>query len=195
MKHLFYTFFIACLLAGSTNVRAQGGGNDEVRRALVTYFLAFEKANPDQVIEHFYPPQFKVLPKEQTKNMITMMFNTPNLGLKFENMRVLEYREEIKHNAIRFVPVVWDYDMVFTFGAGIPKENHAALVSRFKTQFGEDKVYYDEATGVCRCKAEQQLFAVLDPAYQGWKFIEMTDDLWTNDIIPREAMATFASKD
>lgn len=83
--------------------------------------------------------------------------------------------------------------MIFEFTKNPAESVLEITFNNFKNQFGEDNVTFKKDEDTFIIFTEKQMFAINDPEYDGWKFVEKSEgfEIIYSEFIPDEVRQAF----
>lgn len=166
MKNLFNILTVLCL--GVTVAWAQSDQDTKTLKTTLKDYLKVVKAKDIEAVLDYMPPQmFEATPRAQIK-----------AALSGENMQKVEYKKmDIKkispiftHQKIKYVLI--NYLAVVTIPTPTKdSEQMEMFLTNMQAALGKDNVSLDKKKGELSVMSVAQMYAILNPAIKGWKFI------------------------
>lgn len=184
-------FFLGLLL--SFSIFAQ---NDQylIEQKAKAYFSALEQKKAAEAVDCLYPKIFTVISKNALLKAMKDFQNQENINFAHTKMDSLS--EVVELDTIKYALIYYSYDLISKVeDEFIPKEgeeNGIDPASLYRDIYGKENVTYNSKEKKIYVKMRKQMYAILDPDYKDWKFIERQEGNPTaNGLIPSEISDRF----
>ncbi len=179
-------FFHSLISFGQVNV------NDEIRKDFNDYFNLIAERKIDDALNYTNPKLFEIVPKEQMKNLMEVVYKMPNIEyktgvatfLKFEEIKKIENINYVKFNIIS--PI----EMKFT-DIENTEERVLQMTKNFEAKFGVGNVVFDKNSGFYKINAEKVIIASSNNELLEWKFVTVDNPkmkVLLEKFIPKELL-------
>ncbi|MCH8903263.1 MAG: hypothetical protein IIA45_05050 [Bacteroidetes bacterium] len=154
------------------------------------YFYAKNSGHMDDYVEFMHPQIFNNVPKDSFIYMLQQLQSDTSVKLDIESLESIS--KIYKRNKIKYALVSYSQRLTFDF-YDIKEEGGASYVIQLMLiqlveDHGKDNVIFDEEIYQIIINMENQMYLVLDPKYNGWKFL--SKDAYMSPyfelIIPKE---------
>jgi len=180
MKAKIFLFLLIGLL---TTASFAQNDKAEIKKTAEAFFNLIQQKKYDKMLDYFYPKIFEEFPKEELlKNMKEIQTDSA-FTFSIENSRIENISEIVEVKGIKYALLTYSYKMslVFTTQKNATKEekelfNQIIMQGISQQEHGIDNVKYDEKSGKIIIVDTDQKFAINDPQYKGWKFLDITPD-------------------
>lgn len=176
-------------------------GKEAIQKEIDNYLLALENRDVDKILDYVYPKLFDLAPRAMMKDMMESFYKDSTIT--FQDSKIENISEIIEQDTIQYALIDYAFTMVSLvkdeFGATESEEGEENEedgfdpASMFKMMYGEENVKYDKKARKIYINQNKQMFAILDPAYEGgWKFLEnQKDSPFIGTMIPEEVQKQF----
>ncbi|UTW61574.1 hypothetical protein KFE98_16375 [bacterium SCSIO 12741] len=150
----------------------------EIRETFDTYFDLIEAQDISGTLDFVYPKLFEHYPKADLQTAFEKLYSDPDVKIEMKNAKVKSVSETMEYQGVQYATLDYSFDMHMKFlnnEGGEEGLQFAALM--LKEVYGADNVSFDSKTGVISIHTETTMYAVNDPAYPGWKFLEKKEDM------------------
>jgi len=155
-----------------------------IKSTFTKYFRHLAKHEHSEAMDYIYPPLFKLIPKKTL--LSTMKQGDKSVDIKLTDLSIEKISPPKNKKEIQYVILGYCYTltMIFPEPSVDPEEEideppeekeNEQLVFTFeilKDKHGKKNVTIDHDRLTLKAKVDSQVYCILDPAYQGWKFLE-----------------------
>ena len=195
MKEALVTFLLISTLCtttfGQTHI-------EEIKQSFTGYFNEIEQKNSKNVLEYIYPKVFDHFPKDRMLEAMSKKSDTTTI-VEIDSASIIKISNIFEMNSIKYALIKYCFRITMTFvedknqPGNHLKENHASTNFRyemFKKSYGRKNVKYDSVNNIFYIIVSKEMYAISDPAYVGWKFIEKTDNMQPllEKILPKKVL-------
>ncbi len=134
----------------------------------------------DKVLEFMPEELFKISPKEKVKEALETAFNTPQLFVNIEEVKMEIGPKIITENNVSYAKIKMHMIMVLDINKMVQGENNTAetkksiidnISSSYYAMYGKDKTVFDPLKNTFRISNTTAAFAIGDKSKSTWKFI------------------------
>lgn len=186
MRKLFVFISVFILYTYAFTLLAQTPEQDDLRATCARYFKATEAKQIDSCLESIYPKFFDFFPRQILAAGLKKTFEDSTLNINMTHMAVEKISAPILYEGIQYALVDYSFQTAFQRKASQSQREMEMLVLGMTSVYGEKNVRLDSATQTIYVSFHNQMFAILDPAYKGWKFLEKKDELLKSNPDYRE---------
>lgn len=161
---------------------------DSIRNQFKYYNELLRNKEFSKSMDYLNTAIYKVAPKEDLLQMIEQTFNNPDVDIKLSEPTVKNVGDTKVINNITYSVFEYTGDMSMRFKAEEMKnDTTGATKSLLATQFGEQNVTYDRASGFYNIKVVKKVVANSDDLKK-WTFlvIEESQKEMLGTLIPKE---------
>jgi hypothetical protein len=156
----------------------------KIKSTFTKYFQHLAKHEHSKAIDHIYPPLFKLIPKKTL--LSTMKQGDKSVVIKLTGLSIEKISSPKSKKEVQYVVLDYSYTLTMIFPEPpidpeeeideLPEEKeNEQLVFTFeilKDKYGKKNVTIDHDRLTLKANVKSQVYCILDPAYQGWKFLE-----------------------
>ena len=183
------------------NVSSFASDKDEIREYAVEYFKLLQEKKYSECFDNIYPLLFDFVSKDFFVEAMEKMDNDSNINISFSGFRLGEVSDIVTYENIKYAVVEYTFDMVMKVEYDEDDKEQKALTVEFtlsalKGQFGEDNVIFDNEKSAYLITPDSRMFAIQDPAYAGWKFLEDKENIQSilEQILPERVLEELGTK-
>ncbi|MDX1906564.1 MAG: hypothetical protein SF053_05970 [Bacteroidia bacterium] len=152
-------------------------GNDvTLQQALTSFFEATATGDYERVLDGMYPDLFKVVPRDKMMQALSSLNEDSTIQFSFSAMEAGSVRKRIVHQGIQYVALKYTYLMTATVAPPDPDHPEDDMWSAMEVSMaimaGDAPVESDPQARTLRARLPREMICILDPRYEGWKFIE-----------------------
>lgn len=174
----------------STTAFAQNHKGD-ISKTLKEYYDAVEKQEINRLLDYMPPEFFQAIPRETLVEAMEKTYNDPTLGMSISDYKLLNTADIVKVDKRLYSKITCEFTL--SMNPTAPEldnpDARAYLQQQFELKYGKDKVKANAETGAIDIRATSDSYAIKDPEWDGWKFME--DQAGQEEIIemivPEEA--------
>ncbi|MBT8195688.1 MAG: hypothetical protein HKO56_09175 [Bacteroidia bacterium] len=147
------------------------------------YFSYTEKMDIDGSFDYLYPQFFDIFPRELMLKEIEKTFNDPEIKLGFANSEIKSISKEMVLDDVKYVLLDYKFDMMMqlNFEDEDDAEDDGTMIefmsAIFSEMYGEENVSYTRETETFKITANKEMFAINNPEYGDWFFLEKDEKL------------------
>jgi len=187
--------FVLCL--GSF---AYASDKDDISRYANEYFSLLEAKDYNAGLNYIYPGLFDFVPKDLIVEGMENMEKDSMVKIFFTGFSVSKISDVVIYEGLRYANVDYTFNMVMQVNYENNDSKQLTIdftLSALKSQFGEDNVVYDEKKSAYLLTPQSNMFAIQDPAYAGWRFLENKENMYgiLDQMIPEKIRQDFGFKD
>lgn len=166
----------------------------EIKNSIDLYFQTIKAKDNANTLEFLYPKIFEAYPKEMLPKDMTAkemmlkalnsMYEDSNMIFNFDNSKIIKISNIETIDSIKYALVKYSYDLKITF---LENEKDTTqnkyfdlkeiILLSMKNEHGEKNAVLDKNTNIITVFVTNDLYAIDDPLYKGWKFIEKKKNL------------------
>lgn len=167
---------------------------ETLRKAFTDYFAVVEKKDNSATLDYMYPRVFELVPRDILQKTMDALYADTTVALNFDNYKVLSLSEPVEEKGVKYVLGGYTFRLWMQM-KNSEKEaaNDYAVLENLKNTYGEDNVVYNEVNRTFRITCNNYMIAILDPEYNGWKFMERKASLKAlmEKILPKKVIKKF----
>ena len=159
------------------------GQNDkiEIRKTFEEYSHAFKQKNYEKVVNFLYPKIFEYIPKDLMLKGLKNMESDPGTITTMDSFSVTNISEIFQWNGIKYALINYRFKMTIVEN---PEKSESkedefdvmdAMYKMLILMYGKENVVFDKENNKFEINGAGKMYAIYDPAYKGWKFIEKKD--------------------
>ena len=172
MKKLvvLFLFILSCSLA--TNAQA-----DEAMKARLDTFMKLNQAlNFEKLMDYIYPKVFTIAPREQLIQVFKESFaGNDELSMEMDSLRTGTISKPVTIGEGSYYLI--GYSMLIRIKLTNEKADAGnSMLGLMKSQYGEDNVRYDKATGKFVITVNTSMVAIKDAQSPQWSFLNFEPD-------------------
>lgn len=181
---ILFTLLPATMLTGTTFGQTD---KDEIKKAFEVYFQTVEQKNNAKTLDYLYPKLFEHFPKNKMLQAMNRMKSDTTMITTVQNPSVANISETMDVDGIKYALIKYTFQMTMTLivtqeesDSDEPEEeeNPAEFAyEMLKEKYGEENVVYDRDNNKLDTNVTNEMYAIHDPAYAGWKFLEKKDSM------------------
>lgn len=176
LSFLLFTCFLSIISLGQST-------NDEIRDTFEEYFQTMVDEDYGSTMEYIYPKLFEHFPKDQLQAVFEQMAADTSMRVGFEQPGIQRISDKMEMEGISYVMVNYSYKMSITFldaeddTEGEELNSEEITVNVFRQMYGEDSVSYNSEKHYVLIGVAKNLYAINNPDYKGWKFLEKAENM------------------
>ena len=162
--------------------------NSEIKKDFEYYYTLVAERKIDNALEYSNPKLFKIISREQMKNLMEAVYKMPNIEyktgiptfLKFDEVKRIENVNYVKFYIIS--PIAMKFNDIEN-----SEEKVLQMTTNFEAKFGLGNVKFDKESGFYKINAEKIIIATNDNNLLDWKFVSVDNPkmkLLLEKIIP-----------
>ncbi len=179
---------------------AFGQGSEEaLRNTLDTYFEAVQQKDIATSLDYSYPKLFDIVPKEALEKAMAEMYADTTVLIEFSDSEIKNISKIKKIKGVKYALVTYGFNMTMTMNEAADEEDEDEglgidlvefTAEMLKMQHGEENVTTDKENKQIHIKVESTMYAINDPAYDGWKFLDKKESTakMIKKILPKKAL-------
>lgn len=174
------TLALCLLLTISLTAQSE---KDIVKQASMDYFESMVNQDFDGILNAMYPKVFDAVSKDQMKMGMQQMFNNPEMKIEFLSNDIKSISDAVMADEKTYRAVFYNsvMQMIFVSEQDKPEADKKSFLDFMKTtmdtQFGAEHVTANYENTSLKIVMDSNMFAIKDPAYEGWKFIGNDDNM------------------
>ncbi len=190
--NMIKTSFILFLFLLTTNTYAQSA-SDEIKSTFTHYFEVVQSKDNDKTLDYVYPKLFTMVPRETLKQALDQMYSpTSGFLIDMQGGKIESISEVLEHEGGQYALLDYHFKMTMRFTTVISDSSDATnplmlTYEMLKTQYDEKSLEVDKETSTIIISSINTLYAIKEPAYEGWKFIEKKENMamLINQLLPQ----------
>lgn len=187
----FLSNLLVILILFSPFVVAQEATKEDCKEALISYFNDIATKDVDLTLDHLYPPMFDLVPRETMHQAMSQFYADTSVTADFKDFIPGNVSELMVIEDVHYALIEYDYTLYMKFAQHQEEESSSAMtLATFNQVYGEENVSFDEDDKSFLIKIHSQLYAILDPAYEKWTFLEKKDGMGPllEQLLPKEVL-------
>lgn len=161
------------------------------------YFSKVKQKDNEQMLEYIYPKFFDYYSKGKILEAMNQMKDDTSAKVTMDNVLITNIAEIIEIEGVKYTLLKYAFKLKMNFKPSENKESTTDEINPldltleiFKEKYGENNVKYDRKSGNIEVNARNELYAIYDQRYSGWKFLEKKESLAKviGKIIPKKAL-------
>jgi len=170
----------------------QANFKNNIKRDLETLLMAIKSKNMDKVTAQIYPKYFKVVSKDQMKQILNMTYNNSAINTNIQDFKILNITrpKKIQNEFFSFVDYGFKMNLKIDFssfpnGQKLKKQ----IIEGIYTKFGKDNVNYNAKSDYYIINAKMKAYAISSNGNE-WKFIivDKKNNPQLINILPKEIL-------
>lgn len=188
-------FITSLLILWSASVVGQNM-DQEVRDTFSRYFKTIETKDNQQTLAFVYPKLFEIVPKNLMLEQMEKLSKDTVTEISMSKQSVSSVSDMLEIEGVKYALVSYSFIMHMKMNGIVGEEltEISELTNEMLVeQFGPDQVTYNKGTGSFDIVVATSMYAINDPAFPGWKFLEKKEgmDELLVKIIPKEVIDKF----
>jgi len=193
---IILSLILSCLFQFSIAQTAET--KESLEAALDTYIEVTEAMDFAKIMDYMPPKFFEKFPKEQMMKVMEQSFNNPNVKLNMDSFRIVHIHPFLEIEQGKYTLVDYAFRMHMQMTEPLEegeteedkKEQMGFMKSMLEMQHGEGSVLLEEESSTFIINVETTMYAISEPEYEGWKFIEKKEKVpgLLDSILPKEAI-------
>lgn len=191
---LYFTFTIAAFAQSD---------KEEIKKTLDSYFLSVAQKDNAKTLDYIYPKLFEKFTKDKMLEALDKMESDTAIIVTLDKGTITSISETMELDGIKYAYIKYTFKMTMTIKAdttdseadGEDNLNSADFTYELlKEQFGEKQVQYDrEKSSFNVNMTENYMYAINDPVYKGWTFLEKKPNLMPilGELLPKKVLKKF----
>lgn len=178
--------FISFLLF--TNVNAQD--QDAIKAEANKYYDILKNMDLVKTLNMTYPRIFEIVPRDKMEESFAKIFDDSTIRMQFSNFSIGNISNSIQKDGIKYALVKYAYTLSLTFNEEMDKDFEKPMLNTYKEMYGKKNVIYNRDTQTFVITVNTSMFAIKDPQFGGWKFLENKPTMITllGKLIPEDVM-------
>lgn len=200
MKKILWVLSVLIICAcGSSKKKAAGTASGEtIEQRLNAFLKVNDEMDFEKVLDYTYPKLFKEAPRSQLLKAMKEGFNNEEVKIELDSLKIITIHPEFKVGDASYARI--KYSMIMLMDFKLKKDTGDASQADFTkemlaSQYGEENVSLDKATGIIRIRQTSDMVAVKDEYAKEWCFVNlkendpMTDKLFSKEV--QDKLATY----
>lgn len=205
MKRTLAIIF-STLLLFSGFLQAQPKGTEENLMETLKIYMGFvENKDMAGTLDYIHPALFEMVPREILQTAMEQAFSDTTVAISLHDAKINKIHDIISTDEGSYTLVDYSFvmDMKMNQGEDTADEEEGEeeegegeeqfdamgmMISMLEMQYGEENVSFNEEEQLVTIKTEKTLYAILEPDFDSWKFLEKKDQMigLFNKVIPEE---------
>ena len=170
------------LLIAYISIATSFGQNEtDIKQTFEAYFEAVSSKDNAATLDYIYPKLFDFYPKEMMLQALDRVKEDTTTHMAIDNSEVVNVTEPLVVDGVSYALVSYTFEMSIQIMADVEGDeeyNRADFAfEMLKELHGEDQVTYDQEHSKVEVKVSTALYAINDPKYNGWKFLEKKEGM------------------
>jgi hypothetical protein len=186
-------FGVICFLTLSIQGKTQYAKDSAEMATRLEIFMQNNRLmDIDKVLDYTYPKLFTIAPREQVKEAMENAFNSEELIIKLDSLKIVKIHPVFAVNQNRYAKIT--YSMIINMqlkGEGKDSADIKMFLEIMQTQYGEKNVTIDKSGNGINIFQEVDMAAIKDDLSPEWTFANLKKDdplmdmLFEKDLIAR----------
>ena len=176
--------------------------NTDIQKNFEDYFKAVEQSNYPKVVDYLYPKLFDIAPKEAMLQAMKEISVDTSVIITIHSPVIKNISKTFVLDKVKYAFIKYSFRKTMLF-----KNNHSDAniqndgrldVADFtykllKGQYGEENVTFDREKSTVNILSNSEMYAINDPAYPGWKFLEKKEEMQPilEQLLPKKVLKKF----
>jgi|694.fasta_scaffold15373_10 hypothetical protein len=173
---------VTLVLCGTMNAQHQAVKDTALARSLDAYLFATQRQDFSYIVDHVHPTLLASTPKAALIESMQKAFNDPEAPMSLDTVLIERVKGPVVQNAITYHYIRYEIHMRM-YSAPDKDENGSfvdaaeqaskddLLMTMLQLAYGKDEVHFAPETRDYLMRAKNSMFAILDPALDGRKFV------------------------
>lgn len=159
----------------------------EILKAEEAYFESVKAKDNQKTIEYLYPKLFDIYPKDMLIKAMNSMYEDTTMVFNFDNSKIIKMSNVETVDGVKYALLKYSYVLTIEFieksidttqnEEDVSFDMKEILLQVMKNDHGEKNVTFDKTKKIMTVNATNELYAINDPKYSGWKFLEKKEKL------------------
>ncbi|MDX2283906.1 MAG: hypothetical protein NW241_07070 [Bacteroidia bacterium] len=161
----------------------------EIRKVFDAYAAASLQADTSRMLDCIYPELFRMISRQTIGAAIHEAYADSAVPIRIVYNRLESISKAVEADGIRYVL------LRYRSGSSMRMEEAdsdavESMRQSLTAVYGKQQVAYDAAQQTFTVEYESSMYAILDPAYAGWKLLEKSDppSPMLEEILPRKVL-------
>ena len=199
MKRTLAIFFCTLLLFSGI-LQAQPEGTEENLMETLKIYMGFvENKDMAGTLDYIHPALFEMVPREILQTAMEQAFSDTTVAISLHDAKINKIHDIISTESGSYTLVDYSFVMDMKMNPEVDEEESEGegesefdamgmMISMLEMQYGEENVSLNEEEQLVTIKTEKTLYAILEPDFDSWKFLEKKDQMigLFNKVIPEE---------
>lgn len=174
----------------------------DIQKTLEVYLKAVEQKDYTTVVDYLYPKLFNIAPKKMMLQAMAEMSNDTNITITMHSSIIKNISKTYLLDNVKYLLVKYSFKMTMLLKNNISdanvRDDGSMDVADFtyklmKGKYGEHNITFDKAKSEIEIFINNEMYAINDPAYPGWKFLEKKDEMQPllQQILPKKVLKKF----
>ena len=189
MKKALLTYLLMNLIVvtamGQTEV-------DTIKKTFNTYFKTVKEKDNAKTLEHIYPKLFDIRPKKTVLDAMNKASSDTSTVITIEDATISKVSQPETIEGVKYSLIDYTFKMTMEINFGDNNNSEAVQLTLdlLKGTYGKKNVTLDKTNSTFHIQLLNQMYAIKDPAYSGWKFLEKKDHLKPvlEKILPKKVL-------
>lgn len=182
MTKTIFTFLLTSLFAISVLAQTP---KEEIKNTFEVYFKTVQEKDNAKTLEYIYPRLFDHFPKDRMLMAMDQMKADTSILITMGNGTVKNISEILEAEGKKYVLIKYAFRMTMVIKKGSDESEDeddesnpaAETYEMLKETYGDDNVEYDPENNKLDINVTNQMYAIADPKYTGWKFLEKKENM------------------
>lgn len=185
MKKIFLLLLV--LAHGVTKSQTD---QDSVKLKLNQYFDLLRVWDNEKAIEYVYPAIFNFVEKEKLVEAMNTIKNNPAVDITLTEAKTQSLSNTMESSGSKYILVNYSFVYTMKFKQDLDNEKMEFMYDSMKEKYGKKNVKFDKKNKTFHFTQGKKLYAINDPVYKSWKFLEKNDQQpqLMEQLVPEEVL-------
>jgi len=192
MRTSLLIFALTTMIIIGTN----GQSDIEVKTTFHDYFTTVMQQENEKTLDYIYPKLFDLIPKDRMLEMMNKTKADTTTRVSLVSPSVTRISEVTKVGGTDYVLIQYTFQMTMTFTLAKNEDGEEETepfdftAEVLKEKYGKKNVTEDRENNTLKANVSNEMFAIRDPAYTGWKFLEKKENMQPilSKLLPKEVL-------
>jgi len=172
---------------------------DEIKKTFEEYFKTVEQKDNAKTLDYIYPKLFDHFPKDRMFQAMDRMTADTTTIITMDNAIVISISENLEIDGIKYALIKYSFKMTMTIKEtndetetdGEDDFNPTDFTyEMLKEKYRDKNVSYDRENNRLDINVSNELYAINDPTYKDWKFLEKKDRMkpMLEKLLPKKVL-------
>jgi hypothetical protein len=178
-------------------INAFASDKTEIADKVAEYFEYVENKQNSELVDMIYPALFEMFPKEMMLSQIENMYADTNVAIRLYESKLEEIEDIFEADGIDFTVIQYSFYMDLKFINELDNEVVDITKNSFYNMYGEENVEWIDNENKFKIYSFKEMFAINDPKYDGWKFLERSEgfNMFYENIFPESAYKKYVNEE
>jgi hypothetical protein len=160
--------------------------NAVIEKTFKEYFHTIEQKDNEKTLDYIYPKLFDHFPKDRMLQEMNKMKADTSTNITLANSSVTSISETLDLDGIQYALIKYSFNLTMTLKTSLDKPDSEEesdfnsgefTYEMLKEEYGDKNVNYDRENNRLDIIVTNEMYAIKDPAYIDWKFLEKKDNM------------------